>query len=247
MHKFNKILIITIVAAFTFGCASRTADTAFSNGVYDPYEKTNRAIFKFNQGADKYVFKPVAKGYRGITNEYTREKVSNFLSNIKEPVRFANQVLQSKFVESGTTLSRFAVNTTVGVLGFNDPATEWELKKGDEDFGQTLASWGVGSGNYIVVPLLGPSTPRHLGGRVIDTISDPVYISKNGEGDGKVNTYKAYRAANVISKRENMLDSMDKMERESDDYYATLRDKFTANRMKKINDEDDDFQYYLEE
>src|SRR5689334_19303494 len=124
----------------------------------DPYEDFNRQMFAFNDGLDKAVLEPVAKGYRAVTNEPVREGVSNFVSNLGEPVTFANEVLQGKLPQAAGTVGRFLLNTTIGVAGIFNPAQSFGIERTNEDFGQTLGVWGVASGPYLVLPFLGSTT-----------------------------------------------------------------------------------------
>jgi phospholipid-binding lipoprotein MlaA len=136
--------------------------------VYDPWEPMNRAIYNFNSGFDHYVFLPVVKGYDTVTPEVVQSGVSNFFSNLMEVRNLFNNMLQFRVKDSGITLGRFVINTTVGVAGLWDPASKIGMHEKREDFGQTLGVWGVGSGPYLVVPFLGPSSLRDTGGFGVD-------------------------------------------------------------------------------
>ena len=140
----------------------------------DPFEGWNRAMFSFNQKADKYVLKPVAEGYQAITPAPVRKGVSNFFNNLGEPITAVNSVLQAKPGKAARSLTRFVFNTTFGLLGIFDVAGAMGIEREKEDLGQTLAYWGVGSGPYLVLPILGPSNLRDLGGRVVDRPLNPV-------------------------------------------------------------------------
>ena len=140
----------------------------------DPFEGWNRAMFSFNQEADKYVLKPLAEGYQAITPAPVRKGVSNFFNNLGEPITAVNSVLQAKPGKAARSLTRFVFNTTFGLLGIFDVAGAMGIEREKEDLGQTLAYWGVGSGPYLVLPILGPSNLRDLGGRVVDRPLNPV-------------------------------------------------------------------------
>lgn len=155
-------------------------DQDFTNGelamikVADPIEPFNRAMFWVNDKLYFYLFKPIARGYR-VVPEPARQSVSNFFSNLGTPVRFVNSVLQLKFQDAGTELGRLVVNSTVGIGGLFDPAEKWfDLERKQEDFGQTLGHYGVGSGFYIVWPILGPSNARDTVGMAADFFMDPL-------------------------------------------------------------------------
>lgn len=158
-----------------------TSDEDFTNGdvetlhVSDPIEPFNRGMFWVNDKLYFYLFKPIARGYR-VVPEPARESVSNFFSNIGTPVRFANSLLQLKFEDAGTELGRLVINSTLGIGGLFDPAKAWfDLDKKEEDFGQTLGNYGVGSGFYIVWPVFGPSNARDTVGMVGDFFMDPLH------------------------------------------------------------------------
>ena len=136
--------------------------------VNDPYERLNRNMYRFNFYFDKYVFLPVVSGYEFITPIFVQNRVSNFYDNISEIRNFTNCLFQAKGKQSLTVLGRFATNSTIGIGGLFDPATALGLSPYDEDFGQTLGYWGVGSGPYLVLPILGPSSHRDAGGLVVD-------------------------------------------------------------------------------
>ena len=162
-----------LATSFLSGCASLT-----SQKENDPLEPINRGVYQFNKQADKYVIEPVAKGYQFIMPEVIDRGISNFFRNLDDVVVFVNDVLQLKLNQATSDAGRFLVNSTVGVLGFMDVATDMGLPKHNEDFGQTLGVWGVPTGPYLVLPFFGPSSPRGLGGLVGDTAMNPVsYIS----------------------------------------------------------------------
>ena len=146
------------------------------------FESVSRATLKFNMGLDKALFKPIAKGYRALPVPI-RSGTSNAVENLRSLLTFSNNVLQGEWGLAGNTAGRFAINSTVGILGFLDPAAKMGFeKKSREDFGQTLAIWGSGSGCYFVLPVLGPTTTRDAVGLVGNTFLDPVYqITHNTE------------------------------------------------------------------
>lgn len=162
--------------------------------IADPFEPVNRAIYAFNIRADRYVLEPTAEAYGRYTPRPVRNGVRSFIDNWKSPVWFANDVLQGDFGHASVTGRRFLLNTTFGVAGFYDFAAEHaDLRKRDEDFGQTLGVWGVGTGPYVMLPFLGPSTLRDATGRVVDgVLLDPINYA-NGED------VLEYRIANTAS------------------------------------------------
>lgn len=163
---------LSLLAVALTACA--TAPAAGSADISDPYEGFNRKMFAFNTGVDKYALKPASTAYKTVTPEFARDRVSDFLSNLRAPITFANDVLQAEPERAGTTFSRFTINTTIGLLGLWDAASHMGIDGHKEDFGQTLAVWGVESGPYLVMPFLGPTTPRDLLGFGVDRAIDPL-------------------------------------------------------------------------
>src|SRR5262249_15360199 len=139
----------------------------------DPWEGFNRAMFNFNEGLDRWVLEPVAKGYDFITPHELQRCFRNFFLNLRVPIESVNGLLQGKPVQGASDVGRFTVNTTLGLAGFLDPATYFGLERHEEDFGQTLGVWGVPNGPYLVIPLIGPSTVRDTGGLAVDSMLSP--------------------------------------------------------------------------
>lgn len=154
-------------------------DDAYIARVDDPWQGFNRTMYKFNYHFDKYLFLPVVSGYEFITPTFAQTGVSNFFNNIREVPTFMNSLLQAKGDKALTTLGRFVTNTTIGILGFFDPATSLGMKRQNEDFGQTLGVWGVGAGPYVVLPVLGPNTVRSSTRFVVDTVATDAAIYSN--------------------------------------------------------------------
>ncbi len=156
------------------GCATtEVAKPQETANKADPYEHFNRSMFTFNDHLDDYVAKPISDGYRWITPQFMQTGVYNFFNNLKDINVVINDVLQAKFSQSAHDTGRFAVNTTIGLAGFVDVASNVGLEKNEEDFEQTLAVWGVPQGSYLVLPLLGPSTMRGIPGSIFDTAANP--------------------------------------------------------------------------
>jgi phospholipid-binding lipoprotein MlaA len=191
--------------------------------VWDPVEPFNRGMFWLNDRLYFYAFKPIARGYR-IVPERARLSVANFFSNLATPIRFVNATLQFKFRDAGVELGRFAVNTTIGVAGFFDPASSYGWLPKDEDFGQTLGHYGAGPGFYLVLPVLGPSTVRDGIGRIADYFLDPIpYILDTGE----VVLLKAYDSINDLSLDP---DSYEAIKEQALDPYLFVRDAYLQRR-----------------
>jgi phospholipid-binding lipoprotein MlaA len=156
---------------------------AHSLEVSDPMTSVNKGLYRFNYNFDRFLFLPVVNTYEFILPNYVEKRVSNFMDNIGEFYNFTNGALQLKPKSAGITLSRFLINSTVGIAGLWDPATHWGLQRQDEDFGQTLGHYGVGNGPYIVLPILGPSNLRDTTGLIADTatfaVVDPLNFDHN--------------------------------------------------------------------
>ena len=206
----------------------------------DPWENMNRNTFAFNLAFDKYVLAPVAKGYRIVLPNEIRIGIRNFLSNLTEPWTSINSVLQGNVSNAGKSIARFFVNSTVGLLGFIDVASKLGVEKQKEDFGQTLAVHGTGSGPYIVIPFLGPSTFRDAMGKVAGFVADPVTLALNR--DGKEDWLWIGTAVKGIDFREQNLEKIDNLEATSVDFYATIRSLYLERRNRMIRNESADSQ-----
>ena len=170
-YKISKFFVLLLFALIMTGCASAPNDDpgalAEIRKINDPLEPTNRFIFKLNQGLDIALIKPITGLYRGLFPKVIRKSVHNFINNIKSPVVLANDIFQGEGKRAGNTMIRFIINSTVGIAGIRDQATDWGFEGHNEDFGQTLAVWGVGEGPYLMLPILGPSNPRDAIGKIV--------------------------------------------------------------------------------
>lgn len=204
-----------------------------AEGISDPLESYNRAIYKFNDKFYFWVLKPASKGYAKVMPQVARTSVRNFFSNLTTPIRFVNCGLQGKFKKSGVEAARFFVNTTWGMGGVFDPAkSRLKLEKQDEDFDQTLGRYGVGSGAYIVWPFWGPSSLRGTAGIVGDMAFDPafyLFLVANFAYTGVT----AYQMVNETSLRPNEYDDFTKA---AIDPYIALRDAYFQYRKNKIKE-----------
>jgi len=225
--------IFSLTLLFTTSCATSQSQTD-QHEHEDTLESFNRAMFTFNYNVDKYVLKPVAKGYRAITTPDVRTRVYSAYLNIKEPMFAANQLLQGEFKQSGISLSRFVINSTLGLAGTFDVATAWGLEQKKDDFETTLAKWCVPDGPYIVLPFIGPSTPRAFAGLMVDSFASPVYWLTNDHDDG-IYAYGAYIAAKSIIIREASLELGDDLERNSVDFYTTMKSAYLQNKTDMPN------------
>lgn len=205
----------------------------------DPWEGANRNLFALHESVDQAVLEPVARGYRAIAPGPVRQGVVNFLRNLRAPVTIANNVLQGDVGRAGVTAARFGVNTTIGIAGLFDPAESMGLHRRDEDFGQTLAVWGVGPGPYVFLPVLGPSNVRDLTGRVIDTAFDPLTWA---EFDDESTARAARGALTGISAREATLETVEGIRNDSIDPYVTYRTSYSLLRESAVRNGASDVQ-----
>lgn len=219
--------------AVMVACVAACASSATEQHEYDdPFEGYNRAMFSFNYQVDKYVIKPVAEGYRAVTTPFIRERISSVIDNLKEPVSAGNHLLQADPEASVKSLSRFVINSTLGLVGMFDVAEGWGLPKDKTTFNETFAKWCIPQGSFIVLPLLGPSTPRAATGMALDFVFDPVYWATYQDANVHDKASWGYAIAQGITAREAALDILDDLERNSVDFYATMRSAYLQNQSK---------------
>ena len=238
LKRFKIFTVITVLSVVFLN--NSNADEKYTAN--ECFEKFSRGTLKFNQALDKAIFKPIAKGYR-VLPVPIRTGTNNFVSNLRSLLSFSNNVLQGDFKSAGNTAGRFAINTTVGILGVFDPASKMGFeKKPREDFGQTLGVWGTGPGCYFVLPVLGPTTMRDTAGLVGNIFIDPVYhLTHNSETDivmGNENlsehNYYYYRGTDAIDFRSKNIESFESLEENSIDFYASLKSLYLQSRQQKI-------------
>ena len=206
------------------------------------FEGVSRATLKFNMTLDKAIFKPIAKGYRALPVP-VRLATSNAVDNLRSLLTLSNNLLQGDWELAGNTAGRFAINSTLGILGFLDPAEKMGFeKKSREDFGQTLAVWGSDSGCYFVIPILGPTTARDAVGLVGNTFLDPVYqVTHNTEVMDRSyseHNYWYYKGSDGVDFRSKNIESIDSLEKNSIDFYASVKSLYLQNRSQKISNDD---------
>ena len=229
---------VVALGIMLMGCASAANNNtdpetrAEQIALNDPLEPVNRVIFQVNRGLDTWFLRPAAIFYRGMLPPQLQTAFSNFLDNLSSPVVLFNDILQGNSDRAGDTLARFVINTTVGIGGIFDMATDMGYPDHSEDFGQTLGVWGVGEGPYIMLPIFGPSNPRDAAGLVADYFADPIT-------NWSINTDRRWvsptrsGAQNVDWRARNM-EEIDDMERTSIDYYATVRSLYRQYRKDQI-------------
>ena len=251
MNKFIQtiltFLLLLSIPNVIFAAASdevktSSADfetTTFEDEIYDPIEGINRAIFSFNNVADRIELEPIAKGYKKLPT--TMQKgIGNFLNNLKLPLVVVNQILQGQIENASNSTGRFLVNSTVGLLGLVDVADKIGLEQTQEDFGQTLAKWGVGDGFYLVLPIFGPSNLRDTSGMLLTYATDPINAYAVQQNETWILPVRT--ATNAIDQRSQIIDEVNALRNNSLDYYASVRSSYYQNRKASILNTDDNAQ-----
>lgn len=226
LPNVSRTAVLVLAALSLIGCAhSPPGDPQ------DPFQSVNRGIYKFNDTADRYALRPVAKGYRAVTPDVLEAGIGNFFSNVRYPITIVNDFLQLKIVQGASDTGRFLVNSTIGLLGFFDVARHFGMPKNDEDFGQTLGYWGLGQGVYLMLPILGPSTGRDAVGQAADAFLNPLsYIEDDAL---RLSLYALY----FVDLRASLL-GLDNAVYESFDPYLFVRDAYLNSRLDKVYDGD---------
>ena len=219
---FRQKFIIVAMALALSGCASTSQHN-------DPFERSNRFMFKVNVQLDNYIIKPVARGYLYVPSP-VRQSVRNFLDSLASPVTLANDIFQLQGKRASTTALRFGINTTIGIGGLFYPAKRLGFEKHYEDFGQTMAVLGVPEGPYLFTPIYGPSSPREFGGWIFDWTFDPMTHQDDWHLENAIGRY----AVDGVDARAGALTVLDEIERSSVDFYATVRSLYQQNRASEI-------------
>lgn len=219
-----RALLLTLLLPLLMlgGCASTNPR--------DPFEPMNRAVYSFNDALDQAVMQPLAKGYRAVLPSFVRTGISNFFSNINDILIALNNLLQGKVVAAASDMGRVVVNSTLGLGGLFDVATNMGLEKHNEDFGQTLGFWGVGDGPYLVLPFLGPSNLRDAIGRAVDAKGDPLGFLRD------IPWRNSLWGTRVVNQRAELLDTSKILETAALDPYEFLRDGYLQRRRNLIYD-----------
>ena len=244
MKKITLILAIFFFMSLSANAGSDGENTISKEQpkpVKDCFETVNRGVFAFNQALDNVIFEPVAKGYRYIPSPI-RTGTSNTLSNLSNLITIPNNLLQGDVKTAGVNTIRFVLNTTVGILGIWDPAQILGFeKKEKEDYGQTLGSWGIGPGCYLVLPVLGPSTVRDAVGTFVNFAGgDPWYnvTVTNDTNYFKESDYYTTRITSGVDYRAKNIESFDNLEKNSIDFYASIRSLYLQDRQQRILNSD---------
>lgn len=234
--RFSVKMISGLALTALAACASAGPEAGFA--AQDPYEDTNRVFHDINVGIDRAVLRPVAQGYDFVTPATFQHMIGNGLSHLDLPVDMANHFLQGEAMAGLRTLGRLTLNTVLGMGGLLDPATEFGLPREQTDFGITLGRWGAGQGAYLVIPLIGPSTPRDLAGFVVDLAFSPqTYFGITGSDTVNVLSIPLNVVERVDTRNRNA-DLIDELLYESADSYVTLRSVYLQRRAAQIAGED---------
>ena len=241
-RRRRRLAAACALALLTAGCASLPDDQPRDER--DPWERYNRAIHSFNTGVDLAVMRPVATAYKTAVPQLVRTGIGNFFGNLGDVWSFVNNALQGKGEGALTSFWRVAINTTMGLGGVLDPATDLQLERRREDFGQTLGVWGVGSGPYLVLPFLGPSTLRDTAALPVDYYGHPLTYFKG------TRTRNVLTFTRAVHTRASLLDATDILQGASLDDYSFTRDAYLQKRRNDIydgNPPQDEERYDLDE
>lgn len=228
-HQRRGLLAALALAAFLTVPATASAQAA-----NDPMEPVNRGIFWFNDKLDVFLLEPLAKGWNFIVPEFVQTGIGRIFDNAQTPIYLVNNLLQGDPGGAGHTLGRFVVNTTVGFGGFADPASDLGLQAHREDFGQTFGVWGLGTGPYLMLPVLGPSSVRHGVGRILDA---PLRVWPFFVGPVE---YYVILGTEAVNTRAGLLEPIATAKETSLDYYAFVRDAYTQRRAALVANMDPD-------
>ena len=233
MFRIFKIVLSVYIIQFMVVSISQAEEKE----VKDCFEKVNRATFAFNMALDKVLFRPVAIGYRKLPSP-VRTGTSNALNNLSNLITIPNNILQGDFKAAGNNSIRFIINTTIGIVGIFDPANALGFEKLDkEDFGQTFGSMGIGEGCYLVLPVIGPSTVRDAVGSLVSMTGGDAWYNVTIRNDTqyfKESDYYFSKLGEGVDFRAKNLESFDSLEKNSIDFYATVRSLYLQDRNRKI-------------
>ena len=221
-----KQIFAVVMLLLTTACATPSGD----RDPRDPWEGMNRGVYKFNEKFDDYLARPVARTYVKVLHEEIRARIGNFFSNLADPLIGVNNFLQGKFTDGVNDWARFAFNSTFGLLGIHDVASEWGYEKHNEDFGQTFGRWGAGPGPYLILPLLGSSTVRDGAGTGLDIYLDPMGEIR------PINLRNSLIVVRATNLRADLLEASRILEEAALDKYVFQRDAYLQRRRSLIYD-----------
>ena len=234
----KKVIPITFSALLFLGSISS------ANATDECFEGISRSVFKFNMAFDNVILEPIAKGYNKLPSPI-KNGTSNFTSNISTLLSIPNNILQGNFKELGNSFGSFAINSTVGIFGFLNPAEKLGLKRLKEDVGQTLGSYGIGQGCYYVLPILGPTTIRDSIGMIADTFVDPfAYVTIREKEllsiSGNNIDYYSLKGTTAVDFRSDNLTNFESLEKNSIDLYSSMKSVYLQSRENKVGNSDGD-------
>lgn len=214
-------------------CSCTTSSVIDEDSKLETY---NKAMFEFNYQLDKKIIKPIAKGYKNITNKFVRNRVSSFFYNLEEPAFTINNLLQGEIKNTSISIGRFVINTTLGLFGTFDVASSWGLEKKKNTFDATMAKYCVPDGPFIVLPVVGPSTPRHAAGWAADAYLSPLYWALINSDSKKADAIVwGTTGLKYINLRAENMELLDGLEKSSVDFYEASKSAFMQNRKKFIS------------
>jgi phospholipid-binding lipoprotein MlaA len=230
-HRARRIArAACVIAAVSLLGACASIPKESERDPRDPFERINRSIYEFNDKVDRAVLKPTARAYRAVVPQFVRASIANAFSNVRDVRNVLNNTLQGKFTAAYTDFGRVAINSTLGILGLFDIASEAGIEKHDEDFGQTLGWWGVRDGPFVMLPFFGPSSVRDTVGWGVDVVSDPTsYIEPSGARYGVA-------GGRVVSRRADLLDASSVLDAAALDPYVFIRDGYLQRRRNLVYD-----------
>lgn len=238
LSYIKQKLLLCLLLAFGINIAVSLVlyasdSTVNDSKINDPYEEMNREILDFNLSLRDFTVKPITKGYKHTVPEFIRERVGDFLVFLSTPLNIINLGLQGNMKGAGQETGRLLINATT--FGLIDIAKRFDIQPQREDFGQTLARYGVDEGNYLVLPILGPASTRHAVGQIIDFFLNPTSIALSNAGEGHISYYEAF--GNAVEYESKFGTSIDSIIEDSLDPYARIRSFYWQNRNKSINNE----------
>ncbi|MBV9330373.1 MAG: VacJ family lipoprotein [Alphaproteobacteria bacterium] len=225
----RSLILIVVLGVFLGGCATSPSPEALAAN--DPYEPTNREVFRFNQKLDKYVVVPSVGAYFYVVPQWGRDRVHDLLDNLSLPITFANDILQGETKRGGQTMARLLVNATLGLGGLFDPASRLKIPNHSEDFGQTLAVWGLHEGPYLVLPLFGPSNPRDATGIAADYFIDPLHWLHYRQ---HIWWDAGHEYMSLLDLRAQTYQTVQGVQRTSVDFYSSMRSLYRQLRNNEI-------------
>lgn len=228
MYNLKKLAVLFVMLTTT-ACATNIHRNDLDA---DPFENVNRKVFNFNDSVYENVFFPIAKGYRKITTPFIRERVNSFVANVDEPISAVNHILQLEPLPALKNVARFAINTTLGLAGTFDVAQGWGLKPEATGFNQTMASWCVADGPYVVLPFVGGRNIRGTVGMAVDAVSDPVFLATYKDANISAKIQYPYAVLKYTAKAENYMDIYNDFKKNSVDFYATMRSAYLQSQKQ---------------